>query len=270
MENKDLIILEQLPIIKYKLEQLSNDIKEKVDKATKLIVSEDTVKDVKQVRASLNKEFSELEEQRKAIKQAIMSKYDEFNEIYVEKVSNLYRDADAQLKEKIDNVENQLKNDKEVELRTFFYEYKETYHLDFVEFEDIGLNITLSASMKSLKDQIKGFCEKVDKDIKIIQNDEYSDEIMLEYKNCNYDYQNAKLKVIERHKQLEEIAKQQEQKKELQEQEQQQLEVLKEIFIPKEVIEEDDLLEITFTIKTTKEKAKLVKQFLNDNEIEVI
>ena len=46
-ERNELIILEQLPVIKYQLEQLSKEIKEKVDRANKLVVSEDTVKDVK-------------------------------------------------------------------------------------------------------------------------------------------------------------------------------------------------------------------------------
>ena len=57
----DLITIETLPVIKYHLEQLSIEIKEKVDRVNSLIVNEDTVKEVKQVRADLNKEFNELE-----------------------------------------------------------------------------------------------------------------------------------------------------------------------------------------------------------------
>ena len=121
--NNELIVLEQLPIIRATLENLSVEIKEKVDRANSLIVNEDTVKEVKQVRADLNKEFNELESQRKAVKQAIMAKYDEFEEIYKENVSNLYKNADSQLKEKIDNVENQLKQDKIDELEMFANQY---------------------------------------------------------------------------------------------------------------------------------------------------
>lgn len=267
--NNQLIVLEQLPKIKYQLEQLSTEIKEKVDRVNNLVVNEDTVKETKQLRASLNKEFNELEEQRKAVKNAIMSKYDEFNEIYVECVSNLYKDADAQLKEKIDNVENELKQDKENTLREFFKQYQENYHLEnIVEFEDVGLNITLSASEKSLKEQIMDYCIKISTDIKIIENSDNSDELMYEYNKNGHDYQKAVLALIEKEKQLEEIKKQKEIKQQVEEQEKKVEEVIETITAPKELIEEDEILEATFTIRTTKDKLIQLKEWLKENEIE--
>ena len=115
--DKDIIELEQLPIIRYRLEQISIQIKEKVDNATSLVCNEDTVKEVKKVRAELNKEFDELETKRKEVKQGILEKYNEFEEIYKENVSQIYQNADATLKEKINNVENELKKAREVGLR---------------------------------------------------------------------------------------------------------------------------------------------------------
>lgn len=269
-ESNELIILEQLPVIKYQLEQLSKEIKEKVDRANKLVVSEDTVKDVKKTRAELNKEFAELETQRKQVKSAIMAKYDEFEEIYRENVADLYKNADSELKTKIDEVEMNLKIQKEDELNEFFAQYKETYHLDFINFYDIGLNITLSASMKSLKDQIKDFCEKIDKDIQLIQTDENKDKLMLEYLRNGYDYQVAKLTLIEQEKQLEELKQQMEKKKEIEKQEEKVVEQVQEVIAPKEIIQEEELLESTFTVKATKDKLKLLIEFMNNNEIEVI
>lgn len=264
--NNELIVLEQLPVIKYKLEQLSTEIKEKVDRVNNLIVNEDTVKETKQLRASLNKEFSELEEQRKQVKNAIMAKYDEFNEIYVECVSNLYKDADAQLKSKIDDVENKLKLEKEEELREFVKQHCEANHIH-IEFEIIGLNITLSASMKSLKDQALAFIERVANDLKLIEMEEYKDEILLEY-NKTYDFVTAKTNVIERHRQLEEIAKQQEEKQQIEEQEKKVEEVIETITAPKELIEEDEILEATFTIRATKEQLIRLKEWLKEEGVE--
>ncbi len=258
--NNKLIVLEQLPKIKYQLEQLSTEIKEKVDRVNNLIVNEDIVKETKQLRASLNKEFNELEEQRKQVKNAIMAKYDEFNEIYVECVSNLYKDADAQLKTKIDDVENKLKLEKEEELREFVKQHCEANHIH-IEFETIGLNITLSASMKSLKDQALAFIEKVANDLKLIEMEEYKDEILLEY-NKTYDFVTAKTNVIERHRQLEEIAKQQETKQQLDEQDKKVEEVVEEITAPKEVIEEDEIVEVNFTIRGTLNQIKALKEYI--------
>lgn len=263
----ELIVVEQLPIIKYKLEQLSKEVKEKVDKANSLVVNDDTVKEVKQVRASLNKEFNELEEQRKKVKSAIMAKYDEFNEIYVENVSNLYKDADVQLKEKIDNVENQLKQEKIEELELFARQHFEFNNIDdIVNFDDIGLNITLSASMKSLKDQVLAFVEKVVNDLKLIELEEYKDEIMVEYKNTK-DFTNSKLTVINRHKQLEELKNKQEEIQLQLDKDAKIIEKVEEITTPKEIIEDDEILKVSFTIETTKSNIVELKKWLKERGI---
>lgn len=266
-EKNELIILEQLPIIKTRLEKISTEIKEKVDQATSLVVNEDTVKEVKQVRANLTKEFNELEEQRKKVKNAIMQKYDEFNDIYVANVSNLYKQADVELKEKIDNVENQLKKEKEDELREFVEQHCEANKVH-IDFEKIGLNITLSASMKSLKEQALKFIENVVNDLKLIELEEYKDEILLEY-NKTLDFTNSKLVVIERHRLLEEIQKQQEQKQELEKEEEKVVEKVEEIVeIPKEIIEDTEVIKVSFTLTGTKEQIKKVKDLIVELGIE--
>lgn len=265
----ELITLEQLPIIKYALEQLSIDIKERTDKIDSLIVNEDTIKDIKQLRASLNKEFNELETQRKNIKNAIMQKYNDFEEIYKEKVSNLYKNADETLKNKIDNVENELKAEKEIELREFFNQYKEEYNLEnIVAFEMIGLNITLSASMKSLKDQIVEYCTRVRDEIDTILLEDDKDEIFLEYKMNGLDYPKAKATILNRKKQLEELKKQEVIIEEQQKQNEKIEEKVEELIAPKPIFENEEVLEVSFTIKTTKDKILKLKEFLKENGIE--
>ena len=265
MENKnELIVLEQLPIIKYKLEQLSVEIKEKVENANKLVVNEDTVKQVKQVRASLTKEFNELESQRKQVKQAIMSKYDEFEEIYKENVSNLYKKADQELKEKIDNVESSLKEEKKNEIYDFAMEYFVANDLqDIVKFEDIGLNITLSASMKSLKEETIEFCERIKQDIELIKMEEYRDEILYEYKK-NHNFAECKMMVVDRHKamqQLADVAMNQVEKAA----EDLQKKTEETIGMP-EIPEEIETW--AFTIKATRTQVKKLKAYLDSERIE--
>ena len=268
MQENQLIILEQLPIIKTHLEQLSKEILVKVDNAKSLIVNEETVKEVKQVRANLTKEFNELESQRKQVKQAIMAKYDEFEEIYKENVSNLYKQADTELKEKIDNVENQLKQEKQDELELFAKQHFEFNDIDdIVKFEDIDLNITLSASMKSLKDQITAFCEKIVNDLKLIELEEYKDEILVEYKN-NLDFTKSKLDVITRHKMLEELKERQAKQQEIAKKVEELVEKVDEITMPKEVIEDDELIKVSFTLTGTKEQIKKVKDLIVELGIE--
>lgn len=267
--NNDLIVIEQLPIIKARLENLSVEIKEKVDRANSLIVNDETVKEIKQVRADLNKEFNELENQRKAVKQTIMSKYDEFEEIYKTNVSNLYKDADVKLKEKIDNVENQLKQEKEEELEMFASQYIETYSLgNILSFKDIPLNITLSASMKSLKEQVKAYIEDVSKDVDLINLEEYKEKILLQYMKNGFDFANAKLDVITRHKQLEEIKKKQEEVQLQINEDAKIVEKVEEITTPKEVIEDDEIIEVQFKLKGTKEQILRIKKIIIEMGLE--
>ena len=276
-EKNEIIVLEQLPIIKARLDFVSEKIKEKVQASLNLVCNEETVKDVKKVRADLNKEFQELEAQRKQIKNAIMEKYNDFETLYKEKISELYKKADSDLKDKIDRVENELKLEKENELREFA-EQLFTYHAikDIVKFEDIGLNITLSASMKSLKEQVTSFCERISNDIKLIELEEYKDEIMIEY-NSTLDFANSKLVVVQRHKQIEKMQKRQEELARKKAEEEKVIEAVEEVIeeeitspelIEDEVEEEQQMMVVAFQVTATVEQIRELKQWLKERNIQ--
>ena len=269
--NNDIIKLEQLPIIKYQLEQISVQIKEKVDQATSLICNEDTIQEVKKVRADLNKEFNELETKRKEVKKAITQKYDEFEEIYKENVVNIYKEADACLKEKIDNVESELKKEKENNIREFFEEHQKANHLEnIINFENVGLNVKKNDSIKSLKEQIKTFCEKVANDIKAMQTDENKEEIYLEYRTNGFDYAKAKTTVAEKKKAIEEFKLKMTKNSEEVKQEEvviQNVETL--VSAPVEVKEEEPIQEFEFKVKMTLTQAKELKAWLKERNIEI-
>lgn len=262
-ELNGIIKLEQLPIITEQLDIISKDIEKRVTNALQLECNEETVKEVKKVRADFNKEFKSLEDRRKQVKSAIMEKYDAFEDVYRDKISNLYKNADESLKEKIDSVETDLKAEKEAELRDFVKEHCAANNIH-IDFEKIGLNITLSASMKSLKEQAKSFIERVANDLKLIEMEEYSSEILYEYGNC-MDYVEAKTKVLERHKQLEEIQTQRENQQQSTEQEQKIVEAVDEIIAPVEV-EEKETYE--FKITATKEQVKQLVEYMKSVGIE--
>ena len=269
--DKDIIELEQLPIIRYRLEQISIQIKEKVDNATSLVCNEDTVKEVKKVRAELNKEFDELETKRKEVKQGILEKYNEFEEIYKENVSQIYQNADATLREKINNVENELKKAREVGLREFFQEHVEANHINgLISFEDVGLNITLSASEKSLKEQIKTFCERVANDIKAMQSDEDKEEILLEYKSNGFDYAKAKNKVVEKKKILEDFKIKIAQNGEEIKQDEIVIQNVDTLISTPIEIEEEETYEVAFKVRVTKTQAKELKEYLRGRGIEIL
>ena len=263
----ELIIVKQLPIIEERLKELSNEIDEKVNNATSLVCTSDTVKEVKKVRAELNNEFKELESQRKIVKEQIMKPYNDFEDIYKSYVTEKFKTADNTLKDKIDSVENQLKNEKEEELRTFANEcFVKNEILEYVNYEDIKLNVTLSASMKSLKEQITSFCERIVKDLELIVTQEYKDEILYEYKK----YLDATIAIVEvkkRHEEMEKAKQVAEEKKEQKLTDEEMINKIDSLVAPK-VEEQIKLFGATFEVKTTLEKLQNLVKYMRENEIE--
>ena len=149
--SNELIVVKQLPIIQERLKELSTEIDNKVKNAKSLVCTEETVKEVKQVRADLNKEFKDLEAQRKLVKEEVLAPYMQFEEIYKHYVSDKYKNADIELKNKVDSIENELKAKKEQEIKDYFEEYKTANNIDFITYGQARINVTLSASMKSIK-----------------------------------------------------------------------------------------------------------------------
>ena len=173
MEN--LIIIKQLPMIEEQLKAMSIEIDEKVELAKSLICTEDTVKEIKKTRAELNSDFKNLEEKRKEVKMAVLQPYNDFEATYKMYVSDKFNMADKDLKTKIDDVENQLKEDKAAEIKAFFEEYRISNNIDFVKYENAGINVTLSASIKSLKEQAKSFIDRITDDLALIDTQEHKD-----------------------------------------------------------------------------------------------
>ena len=209
---QDLIVVKQLPQIEEHLKELSLEVEQKVENAKSLVCTEENVTTIKQIRASLNKEFKEVENQRKIVKEQILAPYMQFEEIYKMYISDKYKSADNDLKEKIDSTENELKNIKEQEIKDYFEEYKKANNIDFVTYSQARINVTLSASMKSLKEQAKQFIDKIVDDLKLIDTQEHKTEILVEYKQ-SLNVSQAITSVTNRFKAIEEEKKRQEELK---------------------------------------------------------
>lgn len=271
MDNS-IIVVKQLPVIEERLKEIKLAVLKKAEDALALVCMEETLKEVKQTRAELNKEFALLEEKRKQAKQAVMAPYTEFEEVYKDCVSNTYKDVDNKLKEKINNVENGLKEQKRQELLEYFNEY--VYAVEstlptplnsFLELENAGINITLSASMKSLKEQVKGFIDRVCDDIRLIDTQEHKDEILYHYKmagggsflNASRTIQlvNDKYKAIAKAKIEEE-----ERKKQVEVAEKAEQKVEEALKPPTET---EEVFTVQLRVKGTKRQLKALKEFLN-------
>lgn len=277
-ENK-LIRLTQNPVISYEGMQGMSELIEKRIAALSIdnqVATAETVKSLKTMRATLNKEFSEYEEQRKFIKNALLKPYNDLEEQYKPLIAVKYQEADSLLKKKIYSVEDELKQEKTDKLTSYFAELCMSKDIDFVLFKDINLNVTLSASEKSLKEQVDAFVSKLEVDINTInilpEDDEFKAEALAEYK-VSKDL-NHSLKVIQERRRAKEA--------ELKRQEQAKAEALArkeaEANLPKvaqplqapTVEKAPEILEATFTVKGTLSQLKGLKSFIINNNIELL
>lgn len=264
---EDLIVIKQLPQIEEHLKELSIKIDEKVENAKGLVCTEENVKTIKQIRADLNKEFKEVEQQRKTVKEKVLAPYMQFEEIYKQYISDKYKSADVDLKQKIDMVENELKLNKEQEVKQYFEDYKTANNIDFITYQQARINVTLSASMKSLKEQVKVFIDRIADDLKLIETQEHKAEILVEYKQT-LNVSNAITTVTSRFKAIEEEKIRQEQI--VNQRMENEKKLVKEAMKPfQEIAQKQELIDektytITFTVTGTAVKLKQLKQYLLD------
>lgn len=198
----ELIIVKQLPIIEENLRALKEEVEGKAERAKNLVCTEDTVKDVKNVRSTLNKEFAELEEQRKAVKAKVLEPYEAFEKVYKECVKDAYTKADDDLKKKISEVEDGLKAEKTERVKAYFSEYLQSKNINFVTYKQTNIKVGLSDSLKSLKDQAKAFIDRIGDDLALINTQDHKEEILVEYQK-SLNASQAITMVVNRHKEVE-------------------------------------------------------------------
>ena len=271
----EIVKIEALPKIFYELEKVGEFLDKELAQIKKLDVSEESKQSIKKVRANINETLKQFEDKRKEIKNKCLEAYNLFEEKYNGEVKIKLTNASEELKDAISVIETKQIRQKEDEVFAFIDEHIHTNHLEkIIMIPEVicfaNLKINLSTSIKSLKEDAKAYIEKVANEVKVIElEDNYSDEILLEYQKNGYDYTKAKLSVVTKHKELEELAKQREQVKEVVQQEEVVEKVVEEIVAPKEmIIEDEELLEVTFTVKGTKPQILQIKNLLIELGVE--
>lgn len=274
MMKGELITVTQLPIIVEQLQTIKTKIEEQVKNVLSLECTDETVKEIKSLRAGLTKDFNSLEERRKIVKKTVMEPYDKFELIYRDCVTNIYTDADKTLKKQIDEVENVIKDKKRSEVRKYFNEYRQSKNIDFVSFENAGLNITLSVGVKKLKEQAQSFIDKICDDLTLIDTQEHKDEILYHYKKADsqtfLNPSRAITLVAEKVKAIEDAKRQEEQNKETIIVKQETIEKVNEVlsapkveaFTSENAEPENQFLKLQFTVWGTMEQLKSLKDFL--------
>ena len=261
------IRLIQLPVIEERLRDLKEATERRTGQAMSMVCAPETLAAVKAVRAQLNQEFAEMEAQRKAVKAAIMEPYDRFEAVYRDCVAVPFRRADADLKGKIDAVEQEVKERCEETLRRYFAELCAAHGVDFLTYEQTGVKVDMASAKqktpKKLMEQMRMMVEGCAQAMAAIDGMEHGDEIAVEYKRC-LDLTFAIQTVARRHQMLE---AERQRKVEAAEACVRPAQEAPEVTpAPKRVQKAAvETLTCTFTVTATRERLKLLKSFLDSN-----
>lgn len=267
LDLNEIIKIQHLPEIFEQLEKVGKFVDEKLKGVTDLKATDANKSNLKDKRTEINNTLSILEDKRKEIKKAIETPYDVFNAKYTKEVKEKLENASKTLTGKINFIEDTQKKAKEQVLRKFFEEYKVSKNIDFVDFEQMHLNIILNTTEVKYKNDIVKFLDKVSDELDLINLQSSKEEIMYEYKKT-LDLANS-IKIVQERKMAIERAAEENAKRELLAKQQQEnvTEVKRVLTTPVKEVKEE-IYQLTFTVRGTKNQLVLLKNFLNDGGYE--
>lgn len=274
-QSTELIEVTQLPVIVERLYAVREQFKAAAEESYALEVSEDTLQAAKKQRAAMTKVFNDLEERRKTVKKQILAPYEEFEKIYRECVTEIYKPCDEALAGKISEIENGLKKKKQDELEAYFKELCAAKGIDFLKLSDCGISVNLSTSLKKLRETVASFVEKVEDELNLIKTQTFPEEILVEYKQ-SLNLARAITAVNDRHFAIEQEQKQLEAARKQREEAlaaETRVEEAVEEYAPPVIETEPDipapedpsgekLYKVSFTVTASLDKIKALKEFL--------
>lgn len=276
----ELIRIDQAIKLTTEFEQVSKEIDKKIETANSLVVSEDNYKEVKKIRAELNKEAKQYAEDFKAIKESVLATWNECENTYKSMIRDKYAVSDVILKSKVGEIEDGIKDEKRKKVVEFFEKHRASRKLDFVTFEDMNLKIGMSNSLASLKKEVT---EKLDEILKGYEGAlETSPDVVAEFKENGFDFARAfttvkdreerKRKAEEERKAMLEARAERERKEAeakavVQEVEIKESDEVEEVTDSKPTAHEEEhekIISVTFTVRGTREELIDLSNFLKE------
>ena len=277
-DNADLVpmlVCTQQPVISENLVDLQERVASIADMVNQLPRVPDSIPQVKKARADLRKYFDSLEEQRKAVKAAVMAPYNEAEAKYKALVSGPIQSADRLCKDFVDGVELEMKQACENGLRDYFDELRAANHVEFLKFEQAGIVVDMASAKqktpKKLREQLVQFVARVASDVDRIAEMDDAEEIMVEYQK-SLNVADAIGIVLDRHRRIQAQREAAQVRSTAKAAEAEAVRKVDAVSPPVEVQKEHapepaTQFRCTFTVTATKPQLKRLKEFLNQEGI---
>ena len=266
----EIITVEQAVKLTSRFDEIAAELNEKKVRVEALLVSEESRKDAKEIRAALNKDAKAYAEDFKAIKAQVLKPWNDVEAEYKAKIDAPFKEMDKLLKEKIDFIENGLKAEKKTELLEYFEEYKLALGVTFVEFLDLDIKVGLSQSLSALKKEVKEKLDGIFADVSAIGKDA---EVLAEYQRNGFKLSLAIQTVADRQeaiRQAEELRTKRQAEAEAEARRIAEMEKIAAEHAPEAVEvkvepKEEKMLCVGFKVYGTRAQLKALKAFLVDN-----
>lgn len=267
----EIITVEQAVKLTSRFDEIAAELNEKKARVEALLVSEESRKDAKEIRAALNKDAKAYAEDFKAIKAQVLKPWNDVEAEYKAKIDAPFKEMDKLLKEKIDFIEDGLKAEKKAELLEYFEEYKLALGITFVEFLDLDIKVGLSQSLTALKKEVKEKLDGIFSDVSAIGKDA---EVLAEYQRNGFKLSLAIQTVADRQeaiRQAEELRAKRQAEAEAEAKRVAEMEKAVQEYAPEAVEvkvepKEEKMLCVGFKVYGTRAQLKALKAYLIENE----
>ena len=232
-----------------------------------LVITEDDVKQMKTEKAQINKMKDAVADYRKSIIAEFKKPIVEFEET-AKSTEKTLKEAYDFINVQINDFEEKTRQEIIEELKAYFDEYKMVHHLDWLEYERMNQNVTLSSTKKKLMIEVTDFINLVNQNLRAIDTypEEQRADILVEYKS-SLNFPDAVIKAQQRRLALENEKARQEALKAFKAQEEEVVEKVDEVIAPVVVVEKK-IYSASFTVKGTIDQLKDLKNFLEERGIE--
>lgn len=262
----------QVPVIVENLMDMAAGYQAKLDYINTLPRDDEGMKAVKALRAEARKEFEELDEKRKEVKQKVMGPYNKAETIFKSFVTTPFNALDKACKEFSDSVEGEMKSRCEEELKDYFSELCAMKGIHWLPWERMGIRVDMAtARLKEPKKAIEAIKAKVEKicdDLDTISQEFKGDaaEYLAAYESC-LDVSEA-IRRVNTRKEAQRIAQENRAQRESR---MQQSSLVREAIKVAEVgtvVAPEKKFRVTFTVTATMPMLRAMKAWLEDKKIE--
>ena len=262
----------QVPVIVENLMDMAASYQAKLDYINTLPRDDEGMKAVKALRAEARKEFEELDEKRKEVKQKVMGPYNKAETIFKSFVTTPFNALDKACKEFSDSVEGEMKSRCEEELKDYFSELCAMKGIHWLPWERMGIRVDMATARlkepKKAMEAIKAKVEKVCTDLDTLSHMEGSGEYLAEYESC-LDVSEA-IRRVNARKEAQRIAEENRAQREAR---MQQSAMVRETIKVAEVgtvtvPQQEKKFRVTFTVTSTMPMLRAMKAWLEDKKID--